>query len=83
MGVITNAISLQDALLRKAANFVFVISEKELDLEAQQVCKSMTKHVLSACKAQNNEEFELYKNKIVVLYEALSYKKYDKKILEA
>ncbi len=77
-----DGMSLHDIALRKAINFALVISEKELDLVTQQICKRMIQYILSACKAKNNEQFELCKNKIVVLYEALSYKRYEQNILE-
>lgn len=77
-----NDIYLHDIVMRKAVNFSLAICEKEYDETTQQVAKRLLEYVFCAYRNKDEQIFMVYKNKIVVLYEALSYKRYDLNILK-
>lgn len=68
---------LHDELLHKAFNFALAMSEKELDATGQKLCKVVLDIVFLAQQARTKEEFDFCKNKISLIYEALSHKRYD------
>lgn len=74
-------IFLDDAIMQKVVNFVLAICEKEDDEVTQKIGKRLLQYVFCAYNSTDSKTFAYYKNKIVVLYEALSYKRYDLNIL--
>lgn len=76
------AIELHDVVMQKAVNFSLAICEKEQDEITQQVGKRLFQYVFCAYADKDSSTFMYYKNKVVVLYEALSYKRYDLNILK-
>lgn len=71
-----------DKFFCKVINFSLAICEKELDEVTQKAGKLLLRYVSEICEIKNPDLFVSYKNKIVVLYDALSYKIYDLNILE-
>lgn len=77
-----NGVYLSDVIMQKAVNFSLAICEKEYDETTQKVAKLLLQYVFCAYDSKDDNVFAVYKNKIVVLYEALSYKRYDLNILK-
>lgn len=71
-----------DPVMLKTINFVLAICEKEDDEMTQRIAKQLLHYVFCICEDNDSEKIVWCKKKIVVLYEALSYKRYDLKLLE-
>ena len=71
-----------DQLIHRATNFALAIRQKENDNMTQIIANRLLEYILCLQKTEQPEMFSLYKNKIAILYQALSYKKYDPTLLE-
>lgn len=76
-------IYLDDELFHKAVNFALAISQKEKDEITQSVAQLILQYVIFAYQQKENEEvFTYYRNKVQVLFEALSYKNYNSVVFD-
>lgn len=72
----------EDPAIHKALNFALAISEKERDEVTNKVAKQIELYVYYLSQAVSMAAVLEYKDKIALLYDALSHKKYEPDILE-
>ncbi len=78
-----STIKLDDELFHKAVNFALAITEKEHDDLTQKVSKLLLHYIVLVYQEPiTSDLFKQYKNKIRILFDALSHNKYDTNLFE-